>query len=481
MRSAPDVLRRNTAGPSALWANQISGDLPIVLVRIDEPEDRGIVRQLLRAHEYWRMKGLAVDLVILNEKAHSYVQEFQTSLEALVRTSQSAPRPERSETHGRRLHPPEGAALAHGPRGAAGGRPGRAPEPPRHARGAARARRGGSRPPRPCPRRGRSGPRPPRTRRPRGFDSEFFNGIGGFVDGGREYVTVLGEGQWAPAPWINVIANPRFGFQVSESGAGYTWALNSRENQLTPWSNDAVSDPPGETFYVRDEETGALWGPTLLPIREDASPYIARHGQGYSRFEHTSHGIALELLQFVPPEDPVKISRLTIENRSGQPRRLSVTAYVEWVLGASRSANAPSIVTELDADTGALLARNAWNSDFAGRVAFADLGGRQTAWTGRSRRSSSAATARSTIPRRWSAGRRRPGRVGAGLDPCAALQTVIELPPGGREEIVFLLGQGDDRGGRARARRPLPRRGSSTSRAEGRSRPSGTTCSARSR
>ena len=155
-----------------------------------------------------------------------------------------------------------------------------------------------------------------------------------------------------------MIANPNFGFQVSESGAGYTWCLNSRENQLTPWSNDPVTDPPGEVLYVRDEETGTLWTPTVLPIREEAWSYVARHGQGYSAFEHTSHGISLALLQCVPPEDPVKISRLVLENRSGRHRRLSVTAYVEWVLGPSRSAAAPFIVTEIDPDTGALLARN---------------------------------------------------------------------------------------------------------------------------
>jgi cyclic beta-1,2-glucan synthetase len=439
MRSAADVLRRNTSGPTALWAYQISGDIPIVLVRIDEPEDRGIVRQLLRAHEYWRMKGLAVDLVILNEKAHSYIQDFQTSLETLVRASQSAPRPERDETQGRvyilrrdLLAPTDHAALQAAARAILLSRHGTLAEQLARAEPAQDV---AALPPR---RRARAessvDAAPPR------LESEFFNGVGGFLDEGREYVTVLGEGQWTPAPWINVIANPTFGFQVSESGAGYTWAVNSRENQLTPWSNDAVSDPPGEAIYVRDEETGALWGPTLLPIREDASPYIARHGQGYSRFEHTSHGISLELLQFVPPGDPIKVSRLTLQNHSGKSRRLSVTAYVEWVLGASRSANAPSIVTEIDPDTGALLARNAWNDDFAGRVAFADLGGRQTAWTG-DRAEVVGRNGTLDHPAMLERGTPPSGRVGPGLDPCAALQTTIEMPPGGREEIVFFLGQ----------------------------------------
>src|SRR6185295_8055944 len=185
-------------------------------------------------------------------------------------------------------------------------------------------------------------------------------------------------------------------------------------------------DPPAETIYVRDEETGDLWGPTPLPIREDASPYVARHGQGYSRFEHTSHGIFLSLLQFVPVNDPVKISRLTIENRSGRSRRLSVTAYVEWVLGVSRSAAAPVIITEVDPDTGALFARNPWNVDFGDHVAFADLGGRQTAWTG-DRTEVLGRNGTLDHPALLERGSRPSGRVGAGLDPCAALQTVIEV------------------------------------------------------
>ncbi|MGH7396752.1 MAG: GH36-type glycosyl hydrolase domain-containing protein, partial [Candidatus Rokuibacteriota bacterium] len=439
LRPSAEVLARNASGPSALWAQRISGDLPIVLVRIDELEDRGIVRQLLRAHEYWRAKGLAVDLVIVNEKAHSYTQELQASLEALVRTSQSARRDEREGARGgvfilRKdlLSPHDHAALQAAARAVLLSRHGTLAEQ--------LARAEPPQDPAPSPRR-----RPARKELPVDVpsprpESEFFNGLGGFVDDGREYVTVLGEGQWTPAPWVNVIANPLFGFQVSESGAGYTWSLNSRENQLTPWSNDPVSDPAGETIYVRDEETGELWGPTLLPIRENASPYVARHGQGYSRFEHTSHGIALQLLLFVPLDDPIKISRLTLQNHSDRSRRLSVTAYVEWVMGASRSATAPFIATDVDPETGALLARNAWNQEFGDRIAFADLGGRQTSWTG-DRTEILGRNGTLDHPVLLERGGRLSGRVGAGLDPCAALQTVVDVPPGGREEIVLFLGQ----------------------------------------
>jgi cyclic beta-1,2-glucan synthetase len=270
-------------------------------------------------------------------------------------------------------------------------------------------------------------------------DLEFFNGLGGFSAGGREYVTLLGDGQWTPAPWINVIANPSFGFQTSVEGAGYTWSINSRENQLTPWSNDPVGDRPGEAFYVRDDETGALWGPTALPIREETSPYVCRHGQGYSRFEHTSHAIALELLQYVPLDDPIKISRLVVHNQSGRVRRLSVTAYVEWVLAAAREAAAPFVVTEMDAESGALLARNHWRTMLGDRIAFADLVGRQgwtadrTEFLGRNGRLDHPVALESDAP--------LSNRVGAGLDPCAALQTRLELRPNQRAEIVFFLGE----------------------------------------
>jgi len=273
---------------------------------------------------------------------------------------------------------------------------------------------------------------------------ELFNGLGGFGTDGREYVTILEARQCTPAPWLNVVANPGFGFQVSESGAGYTWSLNSRENQLTAWSNDAVSDPPGEAIYIRDDESGEVWGPTALPIRVDGARYVARHGPGYSRFEHDSHGIALELLQFVPLADPIKVSRLTLANHSGRARKLSVTAYVEWVLGVSRSSSAPFVVTEMEPVTGALLARNTWGQHFAGRTAFVDLAGMQTAWTadrteflGRH----GALDRPAALERRERLSR----RVGTGLDPCAALQTAVELPAGGQAEVVIFLGEATTR------------------------------------
>jgi cyclic beta-1,2-glucan synthetase len=268
---------------------------------------------------------------------------------------------------------------------------------------------------------------------------EFFNGLGGFADDGREYVTILGEGLRTPRPWVNVIANPSFGFLVSESGSGFTWSLNSHENQLTPWSNDPVSDPSGEVLYIRDDDSGEVWGPTALPIRDDPAPYVACHGQGYSRFHHGSHGVLAELLQFVPPEDPIKISRLTLQNMSGRSRRLSVTAYVEWVLGSSRSESAPYIITEIDPGTGALFASSMLGGEFAGRIAFTDLGGTHTSWTG-DRREFLGRNGTFEQPLALEMGGALSGRVGAGLDPCGALQLSIELAAGERAVIVWFLG-----------------------------------------
>ena len=439
LRPPTSVLAGMERGQRSLWSYGISGDLPIILARIDQIRDREIVRQLLRAHEYWGWKGLAVDLVVLNEHAFTYSDELQDWLERIVRVARS-----HSAHHG---HAGHGEIFVI--------RGEQLPEEDRNLiRAAARAvllSHQGSiaeqleaairdetfvatpveRPVMPEP----EAP-PPRLR------LSFFNGLGGFADGGREYVTVLGEGQWTPAPWVNVIANPIFGFTVSESGSGFTWAANSRENRLTPWSNDPVNDPPGEVLYIRDEDTGVVWTPTPLPIRE-TSPYVIRHGQGYTRFEHQSHGIELELVQFVPPEDPIKISQLVIRNLTDRPRRLTVTAYVEWVLGVLREASAPFLWTEIDAASGAMFAHNRWTEEFGGRVAFADLDGKQLSWTA-DRGEFLGRNGDPSYPAAMEFGRELSGAVGGGFDPCAALRQPITVPARGSVEVVFLLGQGAD-------------------------------------
>ncbi|MBI3744938.1 MAG: hypothetical protein HY264_00125 [Chloroflexi bacterium] len=441
LRPAAGILAANDRGAPTLWAHGISGDLPIVLVRIDEAEDLDIVRQLLRAHEYWRLKLLDVDLVILNEHGATYAATLQEALETVVRTSQSSlsqdGHPGRGSVHilrGDQLAGPDrtvllaaarAVLLSH--RGTLSDQVVRMERPQRIA----------ASPPLVAPR--SATPDAP-VARP---ELEYFNGLGGFADEGREYVAILGPGQATPAPWLNVIANPGFGFQVSESGAGYTWSGNSHENQLTPWSNDPVSDPVSEAIYLRDDESGELWGPTALPIRLEDSTYVARHGAGYSRFEHLHDGINLGLVQFVPLDGAVKVSVVTVENRSGRPRRLSLTAYAEWAMGTSRAASAPWIVTSLEPDTGALLVRNPSNTEFAGRHAFLDLGGRQTAWT-TDRTEFLGRNGAPDRPAGLARGHVLASAAGAGLDPCTAIQTTFELASGTRTEVVVLLGEAAD-------------------------------------
>ncbi|HEX3664222.1 MAG TPA: glucoamylase family protein [Rhizomicrobium sp.] len=438
LRPSADLIRSGAGKASTLWPHGISGDLPIVLVRIEEIDDLELVRQLLRAHEYWRLKQLAVDLVILNDRAPSYVQDLQTALDGLVRMNQSMPRLPSDDLRGavfvlradlvsedvRDLLQIASRAVLHGNRGSLADQINRA-----------RDLKPASAPPI-----RRASPQPTPETRPPAPPMEFFNGIGGFAENGREYLTVLEGGDHTPAPWINVIANPQFGFQVSTDGSGFTWSINSQQNQLTPWSNDPVSDQPGEAIYVRDEESGELWSPTALPVREKTGSYSASHGAGYSRFEHTSHGIALELLQFVPLGDPVKIARLKLANRSGRQRHLSVTSYVEWVLGQNRASTAHFVVTEIDPETGAIFARNPWNDQFGQRVAFADMNGQQTSFTG-DRREFIGRDGALNRPLGLAPGTLLSNRVGAGLDPCAALQTHVRVAGGGTVEIVFFLGQ----------------------------------------
>ena len=455
-RAGPEVLSRNRSGQPVLWASGISGDLPLVLVEIESDGGLPSVERLLRAHAYWRSKRLAVDLVVLNGAADAAA--LAGKLQAAVDASEAGARAGTTAVRGavflirgdtlpaasRELFRTAARVLIcaepdKAPRARAGG------AAPDWAARAGAAQAGG-------PDTAATGPRPRLLNPPGRAEAlgalpalEFFNGLGGFAAGGREYVTILQEGAWTPAPWTNVIANAQFGFLASTDGTGTTWSINAQQNQLTPWSNDPVSNAPAEVVYLRDEESGDLWSATPLPIREPTSSYVVRHGFGYSRFEHASRGIASELLQFVPLDDSIKIARLRIGNRSSRRRRLTVTHYVEWVLGNQRSRNAPFIVTETDPGSSALLARNPWNADFPGRVAFMDMGGRQQGRSGDRGeflgRYGSLAEPEALLTAN-AHGRALSGRVGGGLDPCGALQAALDLEPGEQADVVLLLGQG---------------------------------------
>ncbi len=439
LRAKPAQIVAGAAPQSALWTLGISGDLPIVLLQIDDEQDISVLHQVLSAHEYWEMRQLAVDLVILNDRSSSYVQDLQIAIDSAVRSARSRPRavgilsPAKGTIHALRtdlLTPGVRAQLLSAARVilvASRGDVGQqlailteASPPPQST---------AEQVPAPAPEVHRSTP-----------ELEFFNGTGGFADDGREYVTVLRTGQTTPAPWINVIANPGFGFQVSAEGSGHVWAENSRENQITPWSNDPVTDPAGEAIFLHDLDSGHVWTPTALPIRGPGT-YVARHGFGYSTFAHEANGIAAEMQQFVPLDAPVKITRLRLRNTGPDTRTLSVTAYAEWVLGTQRSASAPYIITRTDPVTGAILAQNTFGTAFPGRVAFADFGAGVTSFSAdRAEIIGPGQTLKSPKGIRTAP---LSGITGAALDPCAALQRRLTLRAGDAVDLTFLLGQAD--------------------------------------
>jgi cyclic beta-1,2-glucan synthetase len=437
LRASSETILRGAGSQPGLWPLSISGDLPIVLLRISNVEDIRVAREMIQAMECWRNQRLEVDLVVLNERAPSYVQDLQTELESLLRSNQARP-PISKDVGGGQIFilradiiPAHSIALLASV-----------------ARVVLRAERGGlseqlkhiatADAPRRILRELRLLAQPHPVAMP-SRQLEYFNGLGGFANDGREYVTILGPGQTTPAPWINVISNPEFGFQISAEGVGFTWSVNSREHQLTSWSNDPVADLPSEAIYLRDEDTDELWCPTASPIRDDTAAYVATHGWGYSRFEHEAHGIASDLLAYVPLANPIKISRLKLRNTTARRRRLSVTVYIEWTLGASRSTSAPFVSTEIDAASGALFARNRWNAAFKSRVAFLDMGGRQMGWTG-DRREFIGRNGCLGDPAALAGSANLSGAIGAGRDPCGALQTIIEIGPGEDIEILLLLG-----------------------------------------
>jgi len=439
LRATPSQITAGAAPQSALWALGISGDLPIVLLQIEDVEDIAVLHQAISAHEYWQMRQLAVDLVVLNDRTSSYVQDLQTAIEGAVRSARTRPRatgihaPANGTIHALRADLLQGGTRAQlfslarvivvASRGDLASQMARL-SPAAIVRTLAPPAR-------------EPAPSTPPIDLP---VLEFFNGTGGFDRDGREYVTILQDGKTTPAPWINVIANPSFGFQVSAEGSGHVWAENSRENQLTPWSNDPVTDPSGEAIYLQDLETGRVWTPTALPVRGPGT-YIARHGFGYSRFQHTAHGIAADMVQFVPLDASAKISRLTLRNTGTTTRTLSVTAYAEWVLGTARGATAPYIVTRTDPATGAILAQNTFSTAFPGRIAFADFGDGVTSFSA-DRGEFIGPGGALAFPVGLRTGPLS-GRTGSALDPCAALQRRVTLRPGETASLTFLIGQSD--------------------------------------
>ena len=438
LRPSSRLLQDNAGSQSSLWPHGISGDRPIVLVRIDDIDHIELVHEILRAFEYWKTKQLVVDIVILNERMSSYTQDLQIAIEALVRKSiiPKSPtaivelgdvftlRADLLPQESLRILPAVARVVLVSRRGNLASQLNRLPQTPALPQKDLYAR-------------------PPQSASALPAlvpdNTEFFNGFGGFKDHGREYVTVLNAANPTPAPWLNVIANQAFGFQCTADGGGYTWFGNSRENQITPWNNDSVSNPPGEAIFVRDESDGTLISPTMKPLNSPEGTHTARHGFGYTIFEREARELKLELLQTVPLEGSVKFSKLTLTNNASTTRRLTITFFAEWVLGTSRAASAPFVTTAIDVTTGAMFAKNPWSLQSKHQVAFADIGGEQTAWTG-DRREFLGAFGTLANPAGLASGVALSNRTGAGFDPCCAMQIEIKIAPGASKEVVILFG-----------------------------------------
>ncbi|MEJ1095566.1 MULTISPECIES: glucoamylase family protein [unclassified Pseudoxanthomonas] len=463
LRADNELLMQNRRGQSGLWGHAISGDLPIALLQIGDADNIELVRQMVQAHAYWRLKGLHADLVIWNESQSGYRQQLQEQILGMISADAEANLLERPggifvrpvqniSQEDRILLQAVARVIVSDQRGALAAQVGRHLPVPRGIPELV-----------PLP-----GPDVDDQDRPAHAANEeeivvsdearwpfetvdsaelFDNGTGAFAADGREYVITMREGAPTPAPWANVMSNAQLGTVVSESAAGYTWFENAHEFRLSPWHNDPVADACGEAFYLRDEDSGRVWSPQPLPCRGEGS-YRTRHGFGYSVYEHEQDGIASELWVYVALQDPVKFSVLKLRNLSGRSRRISATGYVEWILGDLRAKSQMHIVSEQDGPGGALLARNPYSAEFSGCTAFFDVDACIPADGARSCTGDRAEflgrngdlTTPDALRRE-----RLSGRLGAGLDPCAAIQVSMALPAGASSQTVFRLGAGKDR------------------------------------
>ncbi|MGL4269731.1 MAG: GH36-type glycosyl hydrolase domain-containing protein, partial [Plesiomonas sp.] len=441
LRAEPAIFQANRRGQSDLWPMAISGDHPILLVRVQSVEGEALVRQLLQAHAYLRHKGFVFDLVIGNEEHSGYRQELQTSLGSLLNATGASGYLDRAGgvylraiqklTAEEQTLLQAVAAVILDERG--GALVDQLTLEPLRTIGAAA--------PASSSRAVRSPSEPePGVTYPQ-QDLRFFNGLGGFSSDGREYILLLDKQRKTPVPWCNILANPRFGSVISESGQAYTWFQNAHEYRLTPWHNDPVTDRSGEALYIRDAEQGWLWSPTPQPCAGDGE-YRTRHGFGYSVFDHQQAGIESSLRVFVDRERPVKFLQLRLVNRSAARRHLQITGYAEWIAGDLKHKTAQHVVSWQDPNSRALLARNTYCQSGDPRTLFFDVSMADRSVCN-DRQLFLGPLGQESAPQLLTADNvleRLPGMSESCTDPCAAMQVNVHLLSGEAREIVFVLG-----------------------------------------
>jgi cyclic beta-1,2-glucan synthetase len=429
-RANPDILIKNNRQQSGLWGYAISGDLPIVLLIVESQDNIQLVRQMIQAHAYWRLKGLVSDLVIWNETHEGYRLAFQNDIQALIPAELNGKKGGIFIRAADQISNEDRILFQSVARITIGDNGGTLTDHV-NKKGVVRAA---------IPFIDKDQTHA-RSLTPITQPKEllFFNGLGGFSPDGKEYIIITDTTNKTPVPWVNVIANPNFGTVISESGSAYSWTENAHELRLTSWSNDPVSDTSGEAFYIRDEESGHFWSTALLPAGGQ-SPYITRHGFGYSVFEHIEDGIYTEMTVYVDMESAIKFIVLKIRNQSGRMRNLSATGYIDWVLGDIRTKTAMHIHTEIDPDSGALFAKNQYNTEFNNRVAFFDVDYLTKTFTG-DRTEFIGRNGNLQNPKAMSR-LKLSGKMGLALDPCAAIQVPFFVADGEEQEIVFRLGAG---------------------------------------
>jgi cellobiose phosphorylase len=469
LRAPQSELRRNRGSQPLLWANGVSGDWPILLATIESPDGLPTLRQLLTAHRYWRRRGLIVDLVVLNAHPTTYFQELADRIMAVVYAiadTTSIDKPGGVFVRRKDILSPEevlmlrATARVHIPCDGRGlgkilatAMPEEAPaedeaellpEPRAPAQSDSRVARvvrriGATLPALLAPLgAAASGFRPSRIRpRPGIKPLALDNGFGGLTEEGDYEIRVNGD-RVPPAPWSNVIANRHGGFVVTERGGGFTWAGNSYFYRLTPWHNDPACDPMSEVVYLQDADAGELWCATPGPIG-DETPYTVRHGAGNTSFANERDGIVTSLTLGMAEEVPVKLGLLRVSNRGDSHRKITVTTYVEWTLGVLREHTQHQVRTTFDREQGVILAKNSFDPEFASWTAFHAITEQVTGYTA-SRRDFLGRNGTTETPAALQAAGALAGITGAGIDPCAALQCVLELEPGETREIAILLG-----------------------------------------